>query len=171
MYCLHCGVQLADSAKYCSGCGADLAANPPASRKQRDWDLHVSLLAWILMAQAALTAIFGAAIIFAGVVVGRTLTRTPTLVPDDFPPEAVQWILPGAFLIGLLLVAIALPSIFAGVGLLHYRNWGRVLTLVLSFLKVLEVPLGTITAIYAFWVLLSEGGRNFYRRKAVEPEM
>ena len=66
---------------------------------------------------------------------------------------------------------IAMPSVAAGVGLLRYRSWGRVLTLVLSFVRFLEFPLGTITAIYSFWVLLSEGGKSFFNERAARAEV
>jgi hypothetical protein len=170
MYCVHCATQLDESARFCSACGRDQSVSPPPLRKQRDWDLHVSLLAWLFIAQAALTAIIGVVIIFVGAVVGRAFARTPSLMPPDIPPEAAPFIGTVGVLIGFFLIALALPSIAAGIGLLHYRNWGRVLTLILSFIKILEVPLGTLTAIYAFWVLLSQGGSDFYRKKAVEPE-
>jgi hypothetical protein len=56
------------------------------------------------------------------------------------------------------------------VGLLHYRNWGRILTIVLSVLRLLEFPFGTATAVYSFWVLLSQDGRDHYRQMAARAE-
>jgi hypothetical protein len=73
--------------------------------------------------------------------------------------------------IGVLILLFAVPSIAAGVGLLRYRSWGRVLTIVLSVLRLLEFPFGTATAIYSFWVLLSRDGKNFYGERAARAEV
>jgi hypothetical protein len=89
----------------------------------------------------------------------------------DIPPEAFALIAPITFLVGAILLVIATPSIAAGVGLLRYRSWGRVLTLVLSVLRLLEFPLGTATAIYSFWVLLSRGGKTFFNERAARAEV
>lgn len=54
----------------------------------------------------------------------------------------------------LLIVAIALPGLIAGIGLLKYRPWSRVLTIVISALDLLSMPIGTAIGIYGLWVLL-----------------
>ncbi len=49
---------------------------------------------------------------------------------------------------------LAVPSFFAGSGLLNRRPWARVLTLVLGFFKFFNFPIGTGIGIYTYWVLL-----------------
>jgi hypothetical protein len=80
-------------------------------------------------------------------------------------------IAPAAFLIGLIILLLSVPSLAAGVGLLRYRSWGRILTIVLSILRLIEFPFGTATAIYSFWILLSDSGRNFYKERAARAEV
>jgi hypothetical protein len=167
VHCINCGIELDDIAKFCSACGKDISSVPPLPGKSHDWDLHVNVLAWVIIAQAALTAIIGLIIMFGGQVVRNLMIQRPNLFPPDLPPDVVHIIGPASFLIGVIFLLIATPSIASGIGLLNYRNWGRVLTLIMSFLRILEVPLGTATAIYAFWVLLSRGGREFFRRKTL----
>jgi len=60
----------------------------------------------------------------------------------------------GVFLFILLLV-ISVPGLVAGIGLLNFRPWARILTIVLSALDLLSIPLGTALGIYGFWVLLN----------------
>jgi hypothetical protein len=139
-----------------------LAHSPEPQTKKRDWDLHVNLVAWLFIAQATLSAVAGIAI----VVIGRIVSHFLLVFPDAPPPEVIQMISAISFVIGVAFVVLAIPSIASGVGLLYYRNWGRVLTLALSFLKILEFPFGTATSIYAFWVLLSQGGRSYFRSRA-----
>jgi hypothetical protein len=55
----------------------------------------------------------------------------------------------------VLITALAsLPNVFAGYGLVKFRNWGRILALILSFLNLPAFPLGTALGIYGIWVLL-----------------
>ena len=69
----------------------------------------------------------------------------------------------GAFVF-LLLLALSLPGIVAGFGLLQLQPWARILTIVLSALELMSVPLGTVLGIYGLWVLLSPGGEQLFRR-------
>ena len=162
VFCTNCGLEQNPTARFCSSCGKEFAA-PESGVKKRDWDLHVSLVAWLFIAQAAFSAFAGLFIIVAGRLVSRFLLVTP---PPDMPPGVVQLVSLGSLLVGMVCVALAIPSIASAIGLLQYRNWGRILTLALSVLKILEFPFGTATSIYAFWVLLSQGGRDYYRKKA-----
>jgi uncharacterized membrane protein YvbJ len=57
MYCTHCGNQLDDNAKFCSGCGTSFATTSAGSAKVRDWDLHVRVLGWLVIVHAATTAL------------------------------------------------------------------------------------------------------------------
>jgi hypothetical protein len=69
----------------------------------------------------------------------------------------------GAFVFILLLV-LSLPGIIAGFGLIELQPWARILTIVLSALELMSVPLGTVLGIYGLWVLLSPGGEQLFRR-------
>ncbi len=55
----------------------------------------------------------------------------------------------------VVLMVTSLPNIIAGVGLLSFRPWARILTLILSAFNLLQVPLGTALGVYGFWVLMS----------------
>jgi len=57
--------------------------------------------------------------------------------------------------ITVLILILSLPGIVAGFGLLSFRPWARILTIVLSALNLLNVPIGTALGIYGLWVLLS----------------
>jgi hypothetical protein len=61
-------------------------------------------------------------------------------------------------LIGLLLggtiIILSALGIVGGFGLLKYRNWARILILILSALDLLSFPLGTALAVYTIWVLV-----------------
>ncbi len=64
---------------------------------------------------------------------------------------------------------ISLPSLFAGFGLLRFRPWARILTLILSGFDLLHVPFGTMLGFYGFWVLLSREGEQLFARPPAQP--
>jgi hypothetical protein len=69
----------------------------------------------------------------------------------------------GAFIF-VLLLALSLPGIVAGFGLIELRPWARMLTIILSALELVSVPLGTALGIYGLWVLLSPGAEQLFRQ-------
>lgn len=68
----------------------------------------------------------------------------------------------GAFIFFVLLV-LSLPGLIAGIGLLQFRPWARILTIVLSVLDLINVPFGTALGVYGLWVLLSQGSERLFR--------
>ena len=58
-------------------------------------------------------------------------------------------------------------GIIAGIGLLKFQQWARILALVLAVLHVLSFPIGTALAIYAFWVLLKPETTPLFERPTV----
>ncbi len=59
-------------------------------------------------------------------------------------------------LIAAFLTVISLPSVIAGLGLMARKPWARVLTLIVSFFHLFNIPFGTALAVYSFWVLLKD---------------
>ena len=66
----------------------------------------------------------------------------------------------------LAAVTLSLPGIAAGFGLMNYRPWARLLTVVLSLLHLFNFPFGSALGAYGLWVLLSEEGRVLFDRRA-----
>ncbi len=64
----------------------------------------------------------------------------------------------------LMLAALTLsvPGIAAGFGLMYYRPWARMVTVVLSLLHLFNFPFGTALGVYGLWVLLSDEGRLLF---------
>jgi hypothetical protein len=175
VHCTHCGLELDSNARFCSSCGSAVGEALPATApvKVRDWDFHVSVLGWIMIAHAAITGLIALIVMVGGQVAGQFVLNNPRILDNadpDIPPEVFTLIGPITFLVGVLLLIVSMPSVAAGVGLLRYRSWGRGLTLALSVLRLIDFPLGTATAIYSFWVLLSQGGKNFFKERAARAE-
>lgn len=55
----------------------------------------------------------------------------------------------------VFLVVVSLPGLIAGIGLLRFRPWGRILGIIVAILNLIHIPFGTIIGIYGLWVLFS----------------
>jgi len=65
----------------------------------------------------------------------------------------------------LLVAAISAPGLIAGIGLLSYKPWAQTLTIIVSILHLLNIPLGTALGIYGLWVLLKDETKAFIKAK------
>ena len=55
--------------------------------------------------------------------------------------------------VGGVFLALGIPSLVAGIGLLKHMSWARVLAIVLAIVALASFPIGTGVGIYALWVL------------------
>jgi hypothetical protein len=67
----------------------------------------------------------------------------------------------------ILILAISLPGLIAGIGLIQLRSWARILTLIVSGFELLSIPLGTALGIYGFWVLMNPETERMFASRAV----
>ena len=63
----------------------------------------------------------------------------------------------------LFVAVFSVPCIIAGYGLLHFRPWAQTLSIVMSVLNLMSVPLGTALGIYGLWVLLNKDTKPLFR--------
>ena len=56
----------------------------------------------------------------------------------------------------VVLLCIGIPGIITGVGLLKFKRWARILGIVLSAIRLISFPFGTIVGIYGLWVLFNK---------------
>lgn len=59
-----------------------------------------------------------------------------------------------ATVVGGIMVFLSVPGIIGGIALLKHARWSRIFMLVLSVLKLIDIPLGTALGIYSIYVLL-----------------
>ncbi len=57
--------------------------------------------------------------------------------------------------LSFFILALSIPGIIVGVGLLQFRPWARIVGIVLSILLLIHFPVGTAVGIYGLWVLLT----------------
>jgi hypothetical protein len=89
---------------------------------------------------------------------------------DDDAGQVVALLGAAGGLVLIIMLVLSVPGIIAGIGLLSFQPWARILTIVLSVLDLMNIPLGTILGVYGLWVLLSnESERLFEPRRVTDP--
>ncbi|MBZ5682416.1 MAG: zinc ribbon domain-containing protein [Acidobacteriia bacterium] len=145
MFCDGCGAAVQPGQSFCSRCGKQIVGSVtqmPARRGRVQEHLHLIGILWLAI--SALNAI-GAVVLY---IVANTLfapgggTGAPTFLH------------PLLGVIAILVMAKAALGFVAGWGLLQRESWARILTLVLAFISLFNVPFGTAIGVYTMWVLL-----------------
>ena len=158
MFCDQCGSQLQAGQAHCSKCGK--AVLGPQVRRSRVQE-HVKLLGILWIAYSVLH-LLGAAFLL---LIGHTILSSSFHFPNQPPefPQILQMIRPIVHFIGLILVIKSAAGLIAGWGLLQRESWARILALVVGFIALLHVPLGTALGIYTLWVLLPAQSESEYK--------
>ena len=60
-----------------------------------------------------------------------------------------------AYAVSSVLALFGLPKVIAGIGLLKRREWARIMTIVLAFLEMWNVPLGLALSVYSLIILFN----------------
>jgi hypothetical protein len=82
----------------------------------------------------------------------------------DFGISSAAFSIIGAVAFCVVLV-ISLPGLIAGIGLLTFQPWARILTIVISAIELPGFPIHTALGIYGLWVLLSNEGTALFQRQ------
>jgi hypothetical protein len=160
MFCDQCGAQLQAGAPRCGRCGKAVLGLVELRRSRvRD---HVRLVGILWMAYSALHVVAGVAVIVgAQVIFGHVIH-----IPNGPPPGVSVWLRPLLTLIGWLILAKSAAGFFTGWGLLRREQWARTFALVMGFVALLNVPVGTALGVYTLWVLLPAQSDDEYKALA-----
>ncbi len=153
MFCQNCGAQVQPGQAHCAACGKPLTGYVVAQRSRLERHVHLLGIFWI--AYSAFCLLGGASLMIVARAIFGPRARFETGAPEFLFPllSAVA---------GYLLIK-AIVGIIAGFGLLQHAEWGRILAIILAFLDILHVPLGTALGIYTIWALLAKGADEEYR--------
>ena len=62
-----------------------------------------------------------------------------------------------------VILVVSVLSIIGGIGLFSYREWARVLIIIMSAINCLNIPIGTAKGVYSIWVLLQDETIKLFR--------
>jgi len=71
-------------------------------------------------------------------------------------PVANKILLVIATVVIWVVILFSIPGIIAGIGLFKRKEWARVLTLILSVINLMNIPVGTALGAYSIWVLVQD---------------
>jgi hypothetical protein len=160
MFCDQCGAQLQSGEPRCGRCGKTVLGLIELRRSRvRD---HIRLVGILWLAYSALHVVAGVVVI----IVAQTIFGHAIHIHNGPPPEVTVWLRPLICCIGWLILAKAAAGFFAGWGLLQREGWARIVALVVGFVALLNVPIGTALGIYTLWVLLPRESDDEYKALA-----
>ena len=65
----------------------------------------------------------------------------------------------------ILILFMATLALVGGIGLFTYKPWARYLVIVVAALGCLFIPIGTLSGVYALWVLLQDDTVKLFEKK------
>lgn len=155
MFCVRCGVQMQENQQFCPACGTPVRGATTLMPVTGRIAGHIRLLGILWVALSAFRLIPGLALI-------ALFGDGSGILPPEVP-FFVHGLLRG---VGTLLVVGAALGLAAGAGLLQRQPWARVLAIVLAFINLVDMPLGTALGIYTLWVLLPAKSEEEYKQLA-----
>jgi hypothetical protein len=119
---------------------------------QEDIERHIKILGILNIVAGALAACGGLIIllIFGGIYAAASGASSSTTA------EPIIGII--GFILAALILMTSVPSIIAGIGLLHVKPWARILAIIISILQLPSIPFGTALGVYGLWILFSPEG-------------
>lgn len=115
---------------------------------------NIKVLAWLHIALGILSILLGSFVFL--------ILMSAGLISGDDEAMIVLGIV-STFIAGITVV-LSVPGIVAGIGLLNFRSWARVLALILAFFNLLAFPHGTVFGIYTFVSLLNPDASTLFSK-------
>ena len=110
---------------------------------------HVTIVAWLHIISGLLGMLVAAVALLGLLGIGM-------FVGSGDPHASVPAV--GVFgaigtIVFVIIGILSLPDLLAGIGVLNYAPWGRIVCIITSILGILNFPLGTAIGGYSLWVL------------------
>jgi hypothetical protein len=123
-------------------------------------DKHIQLIGILWIVYGGLTLLAG--------IVGFLLLFGISMFPDiqTGAPAILRLV---ALAVIFFVALLGVPKIIGGFYLLKRKEWSRILILVLSFLSLLNFPLGTALGVYSLVILLNQDAIRLFDTPAPEP--
>ena len=106
---------------------------------------------------------FGILSLIGAVVIFFALTFAKGFAGDDEVGQTVLRFL--SVSLPLLIGFLATLGLVGGIGLLAYKPWARYLVIVVAALGCLFIPIGTLSGVYALWVLLQDDTIKLFEKQ------
>ncbi|MGA2141385.1 MAG: hypothetical protein ABSG94_03085 [Brevinematales bacterium] len=92
------------------------------------------------------------------------------VAPGVIPPAVTVFFPIILAVLACFILIYAAIGIAGGIGVLEKKPWGRIFTLVVSFINLLHIPVGTALGVYSIWVLFDEETVNIFKKGSHEKQ-
>lgn len=116
---------------------------------------HVNLV-------AVLHIVFGALTIAGAIVLLFLMQFAGHYIPED---ESLAREIIGSigYLLAGFIAFFGLIGLLAGASLYSYRQWARILVIVISAISCLNIPIGTAKGVYSIWALMQPEVQDLFK--------
>jgi zinc-ribbon domain len=156
MFCQNCGNQVQAGQQFCSACAKPLTGYDIAQKGRLQRHVHLLGIFWVVY---SVFSLLGGAVLM---IIANTLFGRWGPMGNQVP----MFLHPLLSAVAVFVIIKSCAGILAGYGLLQRLSWARMLAIVMGFLDVLHMPLGTALGIYTIWTLLSPGADREYQQLA-----
>ncbi|HDZ41893.1 MAG TPA: hypothetical protein ENH59_09495 [Bacteroidetes bacterium] len=115
--------------------------------KVRDMKKHVTFVG-VLHIVFAVLGLVGALVIFLAINFALSFVEG-----DEVAVAVLNTVMVS---LSTILALVSALSIIGGIGLFSYREWARILIIIMSAINCLNVPIGTAKGVYSIWALLQD---------------
>jgi hypothetical protein len=124
-------------------------------------ETHVKVL-------AVLHLVFSSLSLLAALVILLATGAVTSIVGSAADPSDAQIAIPfirlGGGAAAFFFLALGVPGLVVGLGLLKLRPWARILGIVISALDLTHIPFGTALGVYGLWVLFNRDTERLFVR-------
>ena len=158
LICQNCASGLKTNSTFCTECGNQVILDAVEEKTIDLIDIsdkdvligYVQIVAAVEIALGFFISIIGGILILVGTTVTSILLPDNENVPIDFYNIIILIV----FIIGILLVIFGILSVYFGTKLFQFQQMGRIGTMVISSLQLINVPFGTIFGVAALYLLV-----------------
>jgi hypothetical protein len=118
--------------------------------EKENMDKHAQLIGILWIVYGVLSLLGGIIVL----VVLLSLSAIPDMNYGDLGRSGPHVLRIIAICVSSFLFILGIPKIIGGLGLQKQREWARILVMILSFLSLLNIPLGTALGIYSIVYLM-----------------
>lgn len=102
---------------------------------------------------AILHLIFSGILFLMGLIIAILLVSGGLISGDK---TAIAFTSGFGFFFAALFTCLSIPAIIGAIGTLKYKNWGRILLIIVGILNLPGFPVGTALGAYTLWVLFQK---------------
>jgi hypothetical protein len=116
-------------------------------------------------AVAILQIVFGAFNLIGGMAIGFIFKFAAEMAGDPTATTVLNII---SVPLTIILCVFGVGMILGAIGLLTYKMWGKIVTLIFGAIGLLSVPLGTFKGVYIIWALVQPETNALFNKPATE---